>query len=486
MASDNLNIPAVSTSQTQKEATINDGINALDKAMNGVLPITITTHRTLTATEFTRNVMFNLSGSPAADFNLVVPETNRLFAVRNQTAKVCTVKYAASGSLTLAAGVSALVHSDGTDLVSLGGGGGGGGGASTLLDLTDGPGSYAGAASYLVVVNGAGTGFEFIPNAGGGGADLIARAGATRFVVLGTFNDPADAGSSVSRNVLVTDTDGRGCARGSDVISGMDATSAYTTYCEVNVTTLPSATKDLMRLEGGSSGSAYTYLQYTSTGALTLPRDGDFTDIATSSAGVIQAGVHHKVVVSTDATNVGDVLKVWVDGVAVISTTVTGTRDTSTEFTPGDLFYQVGQSGTSTTGDDTWFSRFAVWSVALDDTDSEALSTNGVPTAYQSGQLRAYWPLEQTSGTTAIADIGGFDLTLANNAAWGSDTVFEPAEIGQTVRVGSSGTSTFSGHNNQIAIMLSTGWEFPGNVKGWECYDQSDSTTTVWSGSAWA
>ncbi len=87
MASDNLGIPAVSASQTQKEVTINDGINALDKAANGVLPITITTHRTLTADEFTRNVMFNLSGSPAAVFNLVVPGTNRLFAVRNGTTK---------------------------------------------------------------------------------------------------------------------------------------------------------------------------------------------------------------------------------------------------------------------------------------------------------------------------------------------------------------------------------------------------------------
>lgn len=43
--------------------------------------------------------------------------------------------------------------------------GGGTVGSSTFLGLTDTPGSYAGAAGQSVVVNAAGTGLEFVPNA---------------------------------------------------------------------------------------------------------------------------------------------------------------------------------------------------------------------------------------------------------------------------------------------------------------------------------
>jgi hypothetical protein len=478
MASDNLSIPAVSASQTQKEVTINDGINALDNAANGVLPITITTHRTLTATEFTRNVMFNLSGSPAADFNLVVPGTNRLFAVRNGTSKVCTVKYAASGSLTLAAGVSALVHSDGTSLVSLGGGGGGGG-ASTLLDLTDGPGSYAGAATYKVVVNGAGTGFEFVPDSGGGGTDYISRAGATRFVVLGTFNASADAGAMATRNVVVTDPDGLGCARNNGEIVPMTGATAFSMYCEVHTAALPSSTVDLMRLEGNTTGDVYIYLQITSTGALTLPRDPLFGGSATSSAGVIVANTHHKVVVTIDGTSSGGVIKVYVDGTEVINSTTTATFSVES-----DQHYQIGKSATGLNWDDTWFSRFAVWSTNLSAGDADALSVDGNISGYEAADLRGYWPLDETSGN-AIADIGGLDLLLANSAAWGTASAFSPAAAGEAARVGASGTGAFTGHNNQIAVMTDTGWEFLAQLKGRQCYDQTASTETLWNGSAW-
>lgn len=480
MASDNLGIPAVSASQTQKEATINDGINALDKAANGVLPITITTHRTLTTTEFTRNVMFNLSGSPAADFNLVVPGTNRLFAVRNGTAKVCTVKYAASGSLTLAAGVSALVHSDGTDLVSLGGGGGGGG-AATLLDLTDGPGTYAGAATYKVVVNGAGTGFEFVPDTGGGGGgeDVFARAGATRFIVLGTFNDSADAGGTALRNVVVSDADGRGAVGAALSVASMTGINKFSSYFEFNMDTLPTATIKLLDFEGNSSGDAYMYMSLTNAGALQIYRDAAYSSTANSANGVIVAATHHKVVVSFDASSVGGAIQVHVDGTLVINSTATGT--TSTGSTQN---YTIGKVTSSLQGTDNWYSRLAFWSTNLATSDAAALSVNGDIAAYSTSDLRQFWPLDETSGN-ALPDIGTGNLVLTNFATWGTASAFSPASVGDAVRVGSSGAGDFTGHDNEIAVLLDTGWEFVPQREGLQCYDQTANTTTLWNGSAW-
>lgn len=123
MASDNLGIPFVSVSQNQKELTINNAVNALDDAGNSALAITITANRTLSAAEFTGNMVFVLSGTPASNFDLVIPTTKRFFAVRNSTGKTCTVKYASGSTLAIANGGNISIHSDGTTIVSMGGGG---------------------------------------------------------------------------------------------------------------------------------------------------------------------------------------------------------------------------------------------------------------------------------------------------------------------------------------------------------------------------
>jgi len=478
MPSDNLGIVLVTTSQNQKEVTINDAINKLDDAGNSSLNITITTHRTLTADEFTGNALFNLSGSPAAVFNLVIPTTKRLFAVRNNTGKTCTVKYASSGSLALADGDEMLIHSDGTDIVGLGGGGGGGGGATAFTGLSDTFASYAGLGLYKLRVNAGATGIEAVVDTGGG-ADLIARAGASRFIVQGTFNDSADAGGTALRNVLVTDADGRGCARDNFEIVAMTGATALSSYCEVFTTALPASTVDLMRIEGNSTGDTYIYLQITSSGALTLPRDPSFGASATSSAGVIVANTHHKVVVSFDGTTVGGAVLVYVDGTLVINSTCDGVVSIES-----DQHYQVGKSATTLNWADTWFSRFAVWSVALSSSDADALSVNGNVTGYSLANLEEFWPLDETSGN-ALPDIGADPLFLANSGTWGTATAFSPAGAGDAARVGSSGTGDFTGHNNQIAVMTGTGWEFLPQQKGRQCYDQGTDAETLWNGSAW-
>lgn len=312
------------------------------------------------------------------------------------------------------------------------------------------------------------------------GPDLIARAGASRFVVLGTFNDSADAGSSALRNVVVSDADGRGAVSASLSVASMASIDKFSSYFEFEMDTLPTGTIKLLDFEGDSSGDAYMYMQLTSLGALQIYRDYAFSSTADSANGVIVAGTHHKVVVSFDASSIGGVIQVYVDGTLVIDSTATDV--VTTESTQ---VYSLGKTTSSLQGTNNWYSRFAMWSTNLSPSDAAALSSNGNLTAYSFADLRQYWPLDETSGD-ALPDIGSGDLALINFAAWGTATAFSPAAVGDAVRVGSSGTGDFTGHDNQIAVLLATGWVFPGNKVGWQCYDQDLLTETLWNGSAWA
>lgn len=309
--------------------------------------------------------------------------------------------------------------------------------------------------------------------------DLIARAGATRFIVFGTFDDSADAGTSALRNVVVSDADGRGGVAGTLAVTGMDAISTFSTYFEFNMATLPTSTIGVLTFEDDNTGDAFMDMEVNTDGSLSIYRDAGFSSTADSAAGVIVAGTHHKIVVSYDATSSGGVIQVCVDGVLVINSTSTDARTTGT-----DMLYRLGKFGAGLTGTDNWYSRYAYWSTNLSPSDALALSSNGNLTAYEVPDLRIYWPLDETSGA-ALPDIGSGNLSLANFATWGTATAFSPASVGQAARVGTAGTNDFTGHDNQIAVMLASGWAFVALQEGLQCYDQSDNTETLWNGSTW-
>jgi hypothetical protein len=121
MASPNLLIAHVAASQNQKEVTINDAIDTLDPAANDTVDIDCSGgNTTVTAADYRENFIIRLTGTPAADFTLTLPDGKRVAALHNTTAKVATVRTATLGAtVSLRAGELTIVASRGSDLVAL-------------------------------------------------------------------------------------------------------------------------------------------------------------------------------------------------------------------------------------------------------------------------------------------------------------------------------------------------------------------------------
>jgi hypothetical protein len=112
----------IAESQATKATTSNALDNLLSDATQLPFSITITANRTLTDDEFFGSLIFDLSGSPAADFSLFLPSTgDHKFVVKNGTGKVATVDAGTSGGtvIAIADGQTAWLHSDGTSVIRL-------------------------------------------------------------------------------------------------------------------------------------------------------------------------------------------------------------------------------------------------------------------------------------------------------------------------------------------------------------------------------
>lgn len=443
MPSDNLNIPFVTTSQNQKELTINDAINALDNAQNTSLVIAITTDRTLTTDEFTDNFIFNLIGSPVAAFEFVIPATERLFAIRNNTGQTATVKYAASGSLAIADGDEIIIHSDGTSIVSLGGGAGG----------------------------------------GGDGTDAQARAGATRFVVPGTYTDPSDTDSIVNRDALHVNGASSDARALNAAITGLSGVDQWSGYIEFNFTTLP-ATGSVAPLyaENFSAGDSLIWLEVRPDGSIAINSDKFFTEVATA-AGVIVTGTTYRVAPVFDFSAPGQPIKLFINGVNEI----TDVAGADLAAFAADVSYRAGAFGPATA--DGVYSRAAIFSGLLSDAEAIALTEAGDPQGFTavSAVLRAYWKLDEGTGTTAVATVGSVDMTLTGaGAGWSTIPISVPIESGVIVRVIDTGaTGAFATHEDALALKTDAGWTFLTPVYGWNVFDQTDMDEDQWSGSAW-
>ncbi len=119
----------IAQSQSQKEVTSNALDNLLSNATQKVLSITIAdgagsptqADRTLTADEFFGSFLFLLSGTPSVAFQLSLPASgNHAFAVRNDSGQTATVKSGAGSTVDVSAGSLKLLHSDGSDIRTLG------------------------------------------------------------------------------------------------------------------------------------------------------------------------------------------------------------------------------------------------------------------------------------------------------------------------------------------------------------------------------
>lgn len=124
-----LGITQVAAAQNQKEVTINEADQALEDLSSLTIDLTITTHTTLSASQYRSGIRFRLGGTPAADFDLRLRANERLFIVTNNTGKTATVGVdpAADGfdgdTVAVFDGQTVLIACDGVDciIVSIGG-----------------------------------------------------------------------------------------------------------------------------------------------------------------------------------------------------------------------------------------------------------------------------------------------------------------------------------------------------------------------------
>lgn len=132
--SNNLNFSTVLENQALKEVTINTAFGEMDAALTEQFsPALNAGNVALTATQFTKNIVFLVSGLTTAERTLTVRNTRKVFFVRSDVANTQSFNVVlGTTSITVAAGTTALLYTDGTTngLVSLAGGAGGGGGGN--------------------------------------------------------------------------------------------------------------------------------------------------------------------------------------------------------------------------------------------------------------------------------------------------------------------------------------------------------------------
>lgn len=115
----NLGITHLTSNQNQPEVTVNAAIDQLDNAMNREFPITVTGNVVIAAADFNANYRFVLTGSPASDFLVTIPENQRVFSLQNDTSKVATVENLASptgATVEIQPYSGAVMQTDGSDV----------------------------------------------------------------------------------------------------------------------------------------------------------------------------------------------------------------------------------------------------------------------------------------------------------------------------------------------------------------------------------
>ena len=132
--SNNLGFSTVLENQALKEVTINTAFGELDAALTEQFsPALNAGNVALTATQFTKNIVFLISGLTTTGRTLTVRDTRKVFFVRSDAANTQSFNVVlGTTSITVAAGTTALLYTDGTTngLVSLASGGSGGSGGN--------------------------------------------------------------------------------------------------------------------------------------------------------------------------------------------------------------------------------------------------------------------------------------------------------------------------------------------------------------------
>lgn len=137
MTSPNLAIPHVAAAQAQKEVTINQAVDLLDRALTDVLTVDLGAGDVaLTSDEYRRHMVFRSANLTTAR-TLTLPAIRREVAVDNATGTDTLTVARGTGTVTVPAGAALTIYTDGSANGIRPIGGTGGGGASNLADLDD-------------------------------------------------------------------------------------------------------------------------------------------------------------------------------------------------------------------------------------------------------------------------------------------------------------------------------------------------------------
>jgi hypothetical protein len=143
-ATPNLAIEHILQSQAQKEVTANEAFDALDQAIAGLLEVDISAGGTITIdpSGALQCKMLRLTGTLAADAEVVVPDNSKPYFVHNASAGgfAVTVRTATGAGVVVGAspGNTAVVYCDGSDVLAISAGtADGGAGAGALIELGD-------------------------------------------------------------------------------------------------------------------------------------------------------------------------------------------------------------------------------------------------------------------------------------------------------------------------------------------------------------
>lgn len=122
--SDHLAIPLVAANQNQKEVTLNEAINLLDRSTNADASVVLAdANLTLTAAQLRQNALLTFTGTLTAPRVITLPVGKRQILLRNATSggHLLEVGYATGQRATIPPAASILLQADGTHCVALGG-----------------------------------------------------------------------------------------------------------------------------------------------------------------------------------------------------------------------------------------------------------------------------------------------------------------------------------------------------------------------------
>jgi hypothetical protein len=115
MPSPNLAIAHVAASQNQKEVTINDAIDALDRAMTNTLALDLSAGSlSLTAAQLRAAMVLHPMGALTGPAAVLVPQIRRVFALLNTDAAFAVTVERGASAIAVEPGESALLISDGS------------------------------------------------------------------------------------------------------------------------------------------------------------------------------------------------------------------------------------------------------------------------------------------------------------------------------------------------------------------------------------